>query len=142
MEGRETEVVQEDAEALQLLGEEVGYLVVLGVVIWEVDHVVEGLVEGQEGGLVEDQVVDLVEAQEAEAEALEPSFLQACQEASRTEEHLVGGQEVGQMVDQEASLVVPEVDQVVEVLSSVALACVEALAVPWSQLEGAVADWP
>lgn len=64
------------------------YLVVLGVVIWEVDHVVEGLVEGQEGGLVEDQVVDLVEAQEAEAEALEPSFLQACQEASRTEEHL------------------------------------------------------
>lgn len=119
MEGRETEVVQEDAEALQLLGEEAGYLqgekninekciqqkfslfyifrlpphtcaylVVLGVVIWEVDHVVEGLVEGQEGGLVEDQVVDLVEAQEAEAEALEPSFLQACQEASRTEEHL------------------------------------------------------
>lgn len=142
MEGREREVVQEDAGALQLLGEEVGYLVVLGVVIWEVDHVVEGLVEGQEGGLVEDQVVDLVEAQEAEAEALEPSFLQACQEASRTEEHLVGGQEVGQMVDQEASLVVPEVDQVVEVLSSVALACVEALAVPWSQLEGAVADWP
>lgn len=54
----------------------------------------------------------------------------------------MGGQEVGQMVDQEASLVVPEVDQVVEVLSSVALACVEALAVPWSQLEGVVADWP
>lgn len=51
-------------------------------------RVVEGQVGGQEGGLVEVPVVDLVEGREAEVEALEPSFLQACQEASRMEEHL------------------------------------------------------
>ena len=64
------------------------YLVVLGAVAWEEVHVVEGLVGGQVGDLVEDQVVVLVEDREAGDEALDPLFLQAYQEASRMEEHL------------------------------------------------------
>lgn len=64
------------------------YLVVLGVVVWEEVLVVGGLEEGQEGGLVEGLGVDLVEVQEAEDEASDPSCHQAYPEASRTEEHL------------------------------------------------------
>lgn len=64
------------------------YLVVPGVVVWEEVLVVGGLEEGQEGGLVEGLGVDLVEVQEAEDEASDPSCHQAYPEASRTEEHL------------------------------------------------------
>lgn len=64
------------------------YLVVLGVVVWEGVLVVVGLVGGLEEGLVEDLGVYPVEVQEAEDEALDPSCLQAYQEASRMEEHL------------------------------------------------------
>lgn len=92
-----------DAGALLLLGEEVEYLVVLEVAVWEGVLVVGGLVGDQEGGLVEGLGADQVEVQEAEDGAWDPSCLQAYQEASRTEEHPVVDQEVGQMVDQEAS---------------------------------------
>lgn len=64
------------------------YLVVLGVVVWEGVLVAGGLAGGQEGDLVEGLGADLVEVQEAEDEALDPSYLQVYQEASRTEEHL------------------------------------------------------
>lgn len=126
--------------ALLLLGEEVGYLVVLGVVVWEGVHVVGDLEAVQEGGPVEGREVGLVEVQEAEDEALDPSCLQAYQEVSRTEEHLVAGQEAGQRVDQEASLEGLGVDPVVEAQSLVDPAGVEGLAVPLDQQEGVDAD--
>lgn len=96
-------VGREDEEAPLLSEAEAGYLVVLGVVVWEGDRVVEGLVGGQEGGPVEDRVVDLVVGQEAADEALDRAFLQASQEASGKEERLVGVQEVGLRVDRGAS---------------------------------------
>lgn len=142
MEERGRVVGQVDAGALRLLGEEVAYLVVQGVVVWEGVLVVGGLVGGQEGGLVEGQGADLVEVQEAEDEALDPSCPQGYQEASRMEEHLVVGQEVGQRVDQEASLEELGVDPVAEAQPLVDLASVEALAVPLAQQEGVDADWP
>lgn len=129
-----------DAGALRLLGEEVVYLVVLGVVVWEGVLVVVGLVGGLEEGLVEDLGVYPVEVQEAEDEALDPSCLQAYQEASRMEEHLVVGQEVGLRVDQEASLEELGVDPEVEAQSSVGLASVEVLAVPLARQVVADAD--
>lgn len=141
MEERGTVVGREDVRALLLLEEEVGYLVVLGVEVWGEVHVVEGLAGGQEGGLVEDQVVDLEEGQEAGDEALGPSCLQAYQEASRMEEHLVGGQEVGQRVDLEVSLEELGVDPVVGVQSLVDLANVVDLVVLQPQQEGEDADW-
>ena len=49
---------------------------------------VGGLEAGQEGGRVEGQEVDPVEVQEVEDEALDPSGLQAYQEASRREARL------------------------------------------------------
>lgn len=102
-----------DVEALLLLGEEVGYLVELGVGVWEEVLEVGGLEAGQEGVLVEGQGADQAEVQEAEDEALDPLSPQAYQEASRMEEHLVGDQEVDQTEDQEASLEELEVDLVV-----------------------------
>lgn len=129
-------VGQVDVGALLLLGEEVGYLVVLGVVVWEGVREVEGLVEGQEEGLVEGQGAGLVEVQEEEDEALDPSGLQVYQEASRMEEHLAVGQEAGQRVDQEASLEELGVDPVVEAQPLADLASVEALAVPLAHQEG------
>lgn len=142
MEERGRVVGQADVGAHLLLGEEVGYLVVLGVVVWEGVPEVGGLVEGQEGGLAEGQGAGLVEVQEAEDEALDPSCLQVYQEALRTEEHLVVGQEGGQRVDQEASLEELGVDPVVEAQSWVDLASVEALAVPLAHQEGVDADRP
>lgn len=129
-----------DAGALRLSGGEVVYLVVLGAVIWEGVLVVVGLVGGLEEGLVEDLGVYPVEVQEAEVEALDPSCLQAYQEASRMEEHLVVGREVGPRVDQVASLEELGVDPEVEAQSSVGLASVAALAVPLAQQVVADAD--
>lgn len=48
------------------------YLVVLGVEVLEVVLVVGVLVEGQEGGLVEDLGADQVVVQEAKDEAMDP----------------------------------------------------------------------
>lgn len=129
-----------DVGVLLLVGEEVGYLVVPGVVVWEGVLVVGGLVGGREGDLVEGLGADLVEVQEAEDEALDPSCLQVYQEASRMEERLVVGQEAGQMVDQEASLEEQGVDPEAEVQSLVDPASAEALAVPLAQQEEAGAD--
>lgn len=139
---------------------------VLGVVVWEGDHVVEGLVGGQEGGPVEGRVVDPVVDREEADEALDRGFLQASQEASRKEEHLnatqrlnaaqlthvytfklnihanlVGVQEVGRRVDLEASLEEPGADPEVEARSSAGPAGVEAPAVPQAQQEEAYAGW-
>lgn len=142
MEERGRVVGQLDAGDLQLLGEEVGYLVVLGVVVLEGVPAVGGLVGDLEGGLVEGLGADLVEVQVAEGEASDPSCLQAYREASGTEEHLVVGREVGQKVDLEASLEELGVGPVVEAQSLVDLASVEGLAVPPAQQEGVDADWP
>lgn len=140
MEERGKVVGQVDVGALLLLGEEGGYLVVLGVEVWEGVLVVGGLVGGQEGGLVGGLGADLAEVQEAEDEASDPSCLQAYQEASGTEEHLVVGLEAGQRVGQEVSWEEQGEGPVVGGQSSVDLASVEGLAVPLAQQEGVDAD--
>lgn len=124
------------------LGEEVGYLVVLGVVISEGVLVVEGQVGGQEGDLVVDQGADLEEGQGAEDVAWDPSALQAYQEASRKEEHQVVAPVAAQRVAQGASLEELGEDPAVEDQSSVDLVNVEALAVQLVQQVVVDADQP
>lgn len=130
-----TLVEQVDVGVLLLLGEEVGYQVVLGVVAWEEVHVVGGLEGGQEEGLAEGRGADLAEVQGVEDGALDPSDLQACREASRMEEHLVVGLVVGQKADQVVSSEELAVDPEEEARSLVDQACVGALAVQLAHQE-------
>lgn len=131
-----------DVGGLLPLGEEAGYLVVLGVVILVEVLVVEGQVGGQEGDLVVGQGGDQGEGQGAEDVAWDPSDLQAYQEASRKEEHQVVAQVVAQRVAQGASLEELGEDPAVEDLSSVDLVNVEALAVQLVQQAVVDADQP
>lgn len=64
------------------------YLVEQGEGVWEGVLAVGGLVGDLEGGLAGVLGADPGEVQEAEDEALDPSCLQAYQEASGTVEHL------------------------------------------------------